>query len=364
MPLITLEDKLNERIKELTCLYNIATVLTKGDPVQERLAEICDVVREAWRYPEDAVVHLSVDDIEIMTDECPVGSISQRCDIIIFNQVRGQMSVHYDSAVHSESAFLEDELRLLQKVVSEIAGFYEKHLRDEEIIILKRRAERNDRLAILGEITAGIAHELNTPLGNILGFAELIETRSKDTQTLQDIGKVIKAAIYSREIVKKLMFFSCEMPQHMQKIKVKPVIEQALTLLEPNFRKASITSTLEFADSNVDAQIDPIQFTQVLFNILVNAIYVSKPGSSIDTNVYNDSQCLYIEIKDQGPGIAPENISKIFEPFFTTKPFGEGNGLGLSVVHGIIASHHGKISTFDNMPTGTVFKIELPLKHQ
>lgn len=363
MPLITTEEKLNERIKEISCLYSMSTSFLKADPIEDTLKEICFIVRDAWRFSDQAVVYMSIDDFEVLTDILPVDSIFQKCELVIFGQIRGQISVHYNSAQHSQQSFLDDEQRLLIKVASEISAYYEKHLRDEEITTLKRRAERTDRLAILGEITAGIAHELNTPLGNILGFAELIEARNTDPQTLQDIAKVIKAAIYSREIVKKLMFFSCEMPQHMQKIKVKPIVEQALDMLDPNFRKAGIISTFTVSNPDIEAQLDPIQLTQVLFNILANAIYVSTPNSEITTKLYNDDDTIYIEISDQGPGIAPENLQKIFEPFFTTKPFGEGNGLGLSVVHGIISSHHGKITTFDNTPHGTVFKIQLPIKH-
>ena len=362
MPL-TPEEHLHERIKELSCLYTMSTIFLKGGPAHSTFTEISHIVRAAWRYPEDAVVSLTVDEITIETDAIPASSIFQRCPIIVFKETRGQISVHYDSEKHSERAFLEDELRLLQKVAFEVAAFYEKHLRDEELVLLKRSAERSDRLSILGEITAGIAHELNTPLGNILGFAELIAERAADQQTEQDIAKVIKAAIYSREIVKKLMFFTCEMPQHMQSVKIKPVVEQALTLLEPNFRKGGIISEL-IMQEDIEAQLDPIQFTQVLFNILVNAIYVSKQGSSIITKIYSDQASLFITISDEGPGIVPEIERKIFEPFFTTKPFGEGNGLGLSVVHGIIKSHQGEISTFANHPQGTTFKIQLPLKHQ
>lgn len=363
MPLITTEEKLNERIKELSCLYTISTTFLKGRSLDDTLQEICDIVRTAWRYPESAIVGISIDDYAKATADFPVQRICQQSAFIIADEVRGRIMVCYDATIHNEASFLEDEQRLLDKVASDITNFYEKQLKDKEITILKRSAERADRLVILGEITAGIAHELNTPLGNILGFAELIAARNTDSQTDQDVAKVIKAAIYSREIVKKLMFFSCEMPQHMQCIQIKPIVEQALALLDPNFRKAGITYELQIANPDIEAQLDPIQLTQVLFNILVNAIYVAPIGSMITTRLYNDAESVFLEMADQGPGIAAEHQQKIFEPFFTTKPFGEGNGLGLSVVHGIIKSHRGKISTFVNTPTGTVFKIQLPIRH-
>lgn len=216
---------------------------------------------------------------------------------------------------------------------------------------------------ILGEITAGIAHELNTPLGNILGFAELIASRTEDKQIKADISKIIQSAIYSREVVKKLMFFACEMPQNMEVIKIKPVIEQALVMLGPMFKKEEISHTFSIKDPEVSARLDSIQLSQVLFNLLMNAIYVSPKNGKIDVKVKNDEDFLYIEIADEGPGIDKKIRSRIFEPFFSTKPIGEGTGLGLSVVHGIVKSHRGNITTFENKPKGTVFQVKLQLTH-
>ena len=121
------------------------------------------------------------------------------------------------------------DLKILKKVCYEVSLYLEKKESQIKEAHLKRSAERIDRLSILGEITAGIAHELNTPLGNILGFAELIKQQNNNPQIDRDISKIINAAIYSREIVKNLMFFSCEMPQNKSVFPVKPIIMQALT---------------------------------------------------------------------------------------------------------------------------------------
>ena len=100
--------------------------------------------------------------------------------------------------------------------------------------------------------------------------------------------------------------------------------------------------------------------TQVVFNILINSIYFAPPGTAINVEVTNDSSTFTLNIADMGPGISNDDKIKIFEPFFTTKPFGEGTGLGLSVVHGIIKSHRGTIRVLDNIPKGTMFEIQLP----
>jgi signal transduction histidine kinase len=195
-----------------------------------------------------------------------------------------------------------------------------------------------------------------------LGFAEFINERTTEKQSQMDSAKIIKAAIYSREVVKKLMFFSCEMPHNMSFVKIIPIVSEALSLLEPNFKKSNVTCELDYTDLDLEAQLDSIQLTQVLFNILINSIYVSPAKTVIKVKVYSEEENFFIEIADQGKGIEEDIKSKIFEPFFTTKAIGEGSGLGLSVVHGIVKSHKGDIISFDNKPRGTVFQVRLPLK--
>lgn len=358
---ISTEEKLKERIKELSCLYDISKTTSTNTTCSESvLKEICEIVKIAWRFSNDSIVELKYNDFYFVTSTLPKGTIFQTSPIFIFEKEAGFVKVHYPS--DSDAFFLEEEeQQLLDKVALEIGNYIEKnHVREREKQ-LQRSVERIDRLSILGEITAGIAHELNTPLGNILGFAELINEQNIDRQVTQDVSKIINAAIYSREIVKKLMFFSCEMPQNMEIVSIKPIVVEALSLLGPNFKKAQVSYELIFDNPELKAQIDNIQLTQVLFNILINSIYVAPENSSITVKVTDDASNFYIEIADEGSGIPEEIKSRIFEPFFTTKPIGEGSGLGLSVVHGIVKSHRGDITALDNHPKGTIFQVRLPL---
>ena len=357
------EEKLTERIKELSCLYEVTNILNQQELNNEEVfVAIASRLKEAWRFHEKAIVEIFFKDLYFSTNEKLENTIFVKDNLLIENSVVGEIKIHYPADKFTENDFLEDEKKLLKKVCYEVSFFLEKKENQIKEAHLKRSAERVDRLSILGEITAGIAHELNTPLGNILGFAELIKQQNNNPQIDRDISKIINAAIYSREIVKNLMFFSCEMPQNKSVFAVKPIIMQALTLLGPNFKKGDINYKVSFADDDIKAQIDNIQLTQVLFNILLNAIYVSPPKSEIHVNVFSTESHFVIEIKDNGKGIDDEIKHKIFEPFFTTKPLGEGTGLGLSVVHGIIKSHQGTIEALDNKPKGTIFSIKLPLK--
>jgi signal transduction histidine kinase len=234
-----------------------------------------------------------------------------------------------------------------------------KQIRDSEEAV-KRQMERADRLHILGEITAGIAHELNTPLANILGFSELLKERITDAKAVRDLEKIMDNAIFSREIVKKLMFFACEMPQEMSVVQLNPIVENVLELLGPSLRNKKIKLSKSFNNETIDHRADTVQLTQVLFNLLMNAIYYSPVGGRIDVGVTENEKKIQIRISDEGKGIDPKNEDKAFEPFFTTKPVGEGSGLGLSVVHGIMGSHKGTISHEPNRPRGTVFTVDFP----
>lgn len=357
------EEKLTERIKELTCLYEVTNILNQKElSTKEVFIAIAHRLKEAWRFSEKTIVEISCKDLYISTHEKIEKTVFLKDDLLVENLVVGNIKVNYPAKKYKKEDFLEDEKKLLRKVCYEVSFYLEKKENQTKEANLKRSAERVDRLSILGEITAGIAHELNTPLGNILGFAELIKQQNNNPQIDRDISKIINAAIYSREIVKNLMFFSCEMPQNKSVFPVKPIIMQALTLLGPNFKKGDINYKVSFADDDIKAQIDNIQLTQVLFNILLNAIYVSPPKSEIHISVFSTESHFVIEIKDNGKGIDDKIKHKIFEPFFTTKPLGEGTGLGLSVVHGIIKSHQGTIEALDNKPKGTIFSIKLPLK--
>lgn len=354
---------LKERIKELTCLYDIASVFSKSSEKMEvTLEKVCHVVKAAWKYPEKAVVELKLSNLHLQTSRVPEKSVYQETSVTVGAITEGFLRVHYPTPPFEMPQFLKEEQKLLDMVGLEVSGYLDNKQQKEQQEKLRRTIERNDRLNILGEITAGIAHELNTPLGNILGFAELIEDKAANEQVKKDASKIIKAAIYSREVVKKLMFFACEMPQNRRNSLIAPIISQALTLLQPNFKKAQVRYHLENKVPDLQAQVDPIQLTQVLFNLLINALHASPKNSHLEVLVDQKGGFLSIKISDEGTGIKDEDMPRIFEPFFTTRPVGEGSGLGLSVVHGIVKSHKGKILVSKNNPRGTIFEILLPIK--
>lgn len=362
MNLPSTEENLKEKFKELSCLYEILKTISNADSINiQTLHDIIVSTKNAWRFASDTVVEIDVINYHLSTSQQTEKSIFQSSAIHINKIDCGLIKVHYPASKYILDNFTEDEQKLLDTIALEIGNYIEKHQILERKAVLRRTIERMERLALLGEMTAGIAHELNTPLGNILGFAELIKEHNTDPEIDSDISIVINSVIYSREIVKKLMFFPSEMPQKLELQEIKPIIVFALSFLKSNFQKKEIKTELTFEDENILVKVDSVQITQVLFNLLINAIFASPEKSTIKIIVDHDDNNLYVKIEDQGTGIPDTIKEKIFEPFFTTKPLNYGCGLGLSVVHGIVKNHNGEIILQDNFPNGSIFIIRIPL---
>lgn len=357
------EENLKERVKELTCLYDVSKIISQSNQIDKNiLKKIISTVKKAWKFNHDAIVEIQVQDFLIATSPLPENTVFQISNIIVPEIDPGFIKVHYSTKKHISDDFLEDEQKLLDAIASAIQNYFSKYKILQKKTNLKRTLEKVDRLSILNEVTAGIAHELNNPLSNILGYAELIKLANTDSGIKTDIDTIINSVIYTREIVKKMMYFSCGIPQQSKIVKIKPIVTFALSFLKQNFQKKEINSELFFKNDTVKAKVDAVQITQVLFNLIINAIHASPQKSTIKVKIDNDNNNLYINIEDHGHGISETNKQKIFEPFFTTKDSHIGSGIGLNVVQGIVKNHNGKIVVQNNSPSGTIFSVILPLK--
>lgn len=355
------EDILRERIKELTCLYEISSIIVNGNNnfLQDTLQAIVNSLKKAFQHPEKTVVTITLEGTTTSTGDCPEEGISIYSNIDIFNESKGEIRVCLNTV--ADQVFLVEEQLLLDNVALKVGGLLERLEIKKSEASLKRQMERADRLSILGEITAGIAHELNTPLANILGFAELLKADFESNQKAKiDLDKIIQNAIFSREVVKKLMFFACEMPQEMKRVNIVPNIKNAIDLLDATFRKEQVKYLVKIQDEALWLKADPIQLTQIIFNLLMNAIYFSPKGGLVTIEALQTESDVVLKISDEGKGFTPEALEKIFQPFFTTKPTGEGSGLGLSMVHGIVKSHKGSITAQNGPKKGAIFTVKLP----
>lgn len=362
MKLKNTQEKLNEKINELSCLYEISNLISKSDSVsKETLLNVITSTKKAWKHHKNIIVELQVRDYHLATSKKITSGIYQTSDITIKKVVTGWIKIYYPQEKYTQKDLNEDEQKLLDTIAIEIGNYIEKYETLERKALLRSSIERMQRLIHLGEMSAGIAHEINNALSNILGFAELIKERNTDTEIDHDISIIINSIIYSREIVKKMMFFSNEMPHKIEFQEIKPIFSFALSFLKSNFLRKRIKYLLFFQNENIIAKVDSVQITQVLFNLLLNAIYASPEDSIITIIINSDNDFLYIKIEDQGTGVPGDLKEKIFTPFFSTKPINNGQGLGLSVVNEIITRHNGEILIEDNFPNGAIFTIKIPL---
>lgn len=353
---------LQERIKELSCLYEISNIAaTSTAPLPQKLQEVVNALPKAWQHPACAVAALQLDDQQYYSGVLAASFQTQQHPITIRGQERGALQMHYNEHGSPPPPFLHEEALLLKTLAQEISGIIERDEQKAREEQLRLKFEQADRLAILGEITAGIAHELNTPLGNILGFAQLIQSSGGSHQVDQDAEKITNSALHAREIVKKLMFFACEMPQQKQEVNVGQLIQEALQLLRVTFEQAEVVPRLSLPKQSVLIRADSIQFTQVIFNLLINALHASQPGQEVEVSLSTADNNMKLCINDFGHGIEHSIQERIFEPFFSTKAPGEGSGLGLAVVHGIVKSHNGQIEVDSQPGQGARFTVHLPI---
>ncbi|MDW5288496.1 HAMP domain-containing sensor histidine kinase [Formosa sp. PL04] len=356
------ERALKERIKELTCLYEVSSIIVNADyeQVEDMFSAISYCLKKAFQHPKHTEICIQNNSLTVKTGEIDKNSPSIYSPIKLFNVENGFIKASYSSEKLIKNSFLDEEQMLLNNVALKLGSLLERFQIIKNEASLKRQMERNDRLNILGEITAGIAHELNTPLANILGFAELLQSKITNAEELNDLDKILNSAIYSREVVKKLMFFACEMPQQMTIVNIVPLIKNAVSLLEPSFKKQQVKYIVKIDSEVLNLKADTIQLTQIIFNLIINAIYFSKPDDLVTIEALENANDICLKISDQGQGVSNHVLDKIFQPFFTTKPVGEGSGLGLSVVHGIVTSHKGTIIVENNQPKGAIFIVKLP----
>jgi two-component system NtrC family sensor kinase len=221
-----------------------------------------------------------------------------------------------------------------------------------------------EKLASMGQLAAGVAHEINNPLGSILLFADtLYQEAGEDDRRREDLKMIVQETLRCKKIVSDLLNFAREQDVLAQESNVHDILQQAIDSVshQPTFAQVQIVRNL--ASDLPSIQADPSQLQQVFVNLLNNAAEAMPGGGTItlETRRTNHQQAVDILVTDTGGGIPEENLGKLFNPFFTTKPLGKGTGLGLSIVYGIIKMHRGQISVKSQLGKGTTFTVTLPM---
>ena len=342
-------------------MYALAHVAQEAHTsLRATLEAVVAAVPQGWQWPEHVQVALMLDEDHVGTS----GSYarSRSAPIVINGTKRGQLVVAYPDgiALPGMPTFLPEEEQLLDKVAQEVATIVERYEQREQQAQIDRHLLNTDRLTVLSELTAGIAHELNTPLGNVLGFAELLKKNEVDSERKADLQRIIDSALVGREIVKKLMYFSCEIPTQFHELDIHTELQQVIRLLKHRLDEKAIHLDLDLHPDPLMARVDAVQFAQVISNLVLNALAAMPHEGLLRIRTERAPDHAIIQVHDNGSGIPPEIIPRIFQPFFTTKPTGEGTGLGLAVVHGIMKAHGGHITVGSALGEGTLFTLSFP----
>jgi signal transduction histidine kinase/CheY-like chemotaxis protein len=278
--------------------------------------------------------------------------------------VIGMLSVRSKEA----KRFGDEELRFLESLSSLLATSLQRVQTEEAL-------NHAQRLESVGQLTGGIAHDFNNILGAILGNVELARADlDAEHPARAALAEIQQASLRARDLVRQILTFSRRRPQQLQNIALRPIIEETFRLLRATL-PAGVELQLRLDEAPLYANADATQLQQVLMNLCTNAwhalpgevgqIVISLDATHVDAATARlrglaAGPHVHLCVQDNGSGMSPSTLERIFEPFFTTKSAGQGTGLGLSVVHGIVVSHQGSITVDSELGRGSSFHVHLP----
>lgn len=254
----------------------------------------------------------------------------------------------------------EETTRLYKEAVQRAKELAEMNAR---LQATQAQLVQSEKLASVGQLTAGIVHDVKNPLAVIKGLAEeLADEGDLDEFAVDGLKTIRDSASKANTIVSDLLKFARQSTPELQTRDMGATLESVFRLTEYLIRKGNVTLVPDLPLTSVMATYDAQQIEQVLINLVTNAVQAMPEGGTLDVSLKERDDNLVITMRDSGVGIPEENIVRIFDPFFTTKPEGEGTGLGLSVSYGIVSRHRGLIEVESEVGIGTTFIVTLPLQ--
>ena len=351
-----------ERNKELNCLYELS--LFSGDTsleLDQLLSRTIELLPSGFQNPEQTFIRVKLDHHVWETPGYVETEYRLVEPIEINDEKRGSVSVAVKEAPRSGAVFLDNEIDLFSTVVRQINVTISKKETRKAKQELERQLRQSDRLAKIGQFSAGVAHEINEPLANILGFAELaLQTPGLSEQLVTDLNNIVDSSLHAREIIRKLMFFGRQLPPQFTSIDLNDTVEQALRITESGAMRGDIEIVRDFDASLPRIMADPQHIKQVVVNLVVNAMQAMPEGGAVAIRTTGQGDDAYLIVEDSGTGMTPNVLKQIFTPFFTTKDVDKGSGLGLSVIHGIVKAHGAFIQVESTPGEGTRVEVAFP----
>ncbi len=235
----------------------------------------------------------------------------------------------------------------------------------ERLQAAQRQLVQSEKLAAVGQLAAGIVHDVKNPLGVIKGLAEeLLEDPLEGAGALEAYRQIRDNATRANSIVTDLLVFARQSATAMSRRDLRETIEGSLRLTDYLLRKGKVRVEKALPASAAYATYDPQQIQQVLINLIQNAVQAMPDGGELRVSLVEDGPTAVIALQDTGTGIDPQVMPRIFDPFFTTKPEGQGTGMGLAVSYGILTRHGGSIEAASQPGQGSTFTLRLPTEQK
>lgn len=290
--------------------------------------------------------------------------LSQKISIPIIKLVSASKEVEQGNLDTRVQITTNDELQYLAESFNSMAAALKR--RDERLRdFATQKIMESERLALIGQLAANVAHELNNPLQGIVAFSYLIlEKISADDPIRDSVEKIVGQANRSRDIIRGLLDFSRQRKPDKTMSSVNTIMNECIALVENQALFHNIHIDMDLQEDLPLVVLDPSQIERVFINIIINAAEAMDGEGllGITTRYDSENDCIEVTIADTGPGIEEENLNNIFDPFFTTKEVGHGTGLGLAISYGIVKSHRGTINVESESGEGSTFIIRLPIK--
>ncbi|MCX6138080.1 MAG: ATP-binding protein [Ignavibacteriales bacterium] len=331
--------------------WGTATIGFDAQPIRDEIASVFIILLVATILVTSIVLLILFISIRRMTS-----SLEQLVHVID--------SIDFSPDVQIELPRRQDEIGFFYNHFQSLQGRLESS--KKELEQAQKQIYQAEKLASIGRLASGVAHQVNNPLNGIKSCLYAIQQNANNGQKTGEYLNLINEGIEDIEtIVKKLLGFARQQSTSESLININDAIHKVLNLFELRLKEKQIDVQTDLAGEIGEVRIDSHLFQEVVMNLVLNSYdAIEKNGSITITTGNNDSKHVFMEIRDSGAGISPDDLKKIFDPFFTTKDVGTGTGLGLSVCMGIIESHGGRIDVQSTQNVETIFTIQLPVAYE
>ncbi len=365
----SLLEEINKRNREINCLYRIGEVTRSAEQSTRVLERIATILRSALGHPQVTGVRVTLDDTTVCTDDFQETPWAIVGDVEVANVRRGGVCACF----FRESSLIGSELQSERSLIEGVAAILSESIERSEA---EAKVIHASKLASVGELAAGVGHEINNPVNGIINCADIILKEAKPGTNVAQFAELIRSeANRIAEIVRNLLTFSRQDKQQYSLAQMSDIVSTVASLCSKRLQKAHIRFDVDVPEDLPRLYCRSEQLQQVFMNLIINAMHALEekyPGEDENKQIsvraqratIGDRPCIRVTVEDHGTGIAEPDRRRMFDPFFTTKGRDKGTGLGLSISDGIVRAHAGAIECETQVGEFTRFHVDLPLKPQ